>query len=179
MDKVNLKGKCFELYIPEAVISEAVRNMAQQIRLDFDGKTPLLLVMLNGAFMFASDLAQDLDNSFELCFVKYSSYEGMESTNELKEFLPVPDSIRNRDIIIVEDIVDSGYTMSKMKSLLKGKGAKEVYIATLLYKPDADKFEVNPDYVGFEIPNDFIVGHGLDYDGLGRCYRDIYRIISK
>ena len=103
----------------------------------------------------------------------------MESTNELKEFLPVPDSIRNRDIIIVEDIVDSGYTMSKMKSLLKGKGAKEVYIATLLYKPDADKFEVNPDYVGFEIPNDFIVGHGLDYDGLGRCYRDIYRIISK
>ena len=102
MDKVNLKGKCFELYIPEAAISEAVRNMAQQIRLDFDGKTPLLLVMLNGAFMFASDLAQDLDNSFELCFVKYSSYEGMESTNELKEFLPVPDSIRNRDIIIVE-----------------------------------------------------------------------------
>ena len=178
MDRIHLKDKTFELFIPEAEIRAAIADMAQRIKVDMEGKNPLFVGVLNGAFMFVADLMQELDGNYELAFARYSSYQGTASTASLVEIMPVTTDVQGRVVVLLEDIVDTGFTMSHVIAKLLAAGATEVKLATMLFKPDALKCDLVPDYVGLRIPNDFIVGHGLDYDSLGRCYKDIYKIVN-
>jgi hypoxanthine phosphoribosyltransferase len=179
MNKIQLNDKEFELFIPERVLLAAVERMAGEIKTDVEGRNPLFVGILNGAFMFIADLMSLLDGPYELAFARYSSYQGTGSTGEIREVMPVCSDVRGRLLILLEDIIDSGFTMHYLKDKLYKEGAAEVKLATMLFKPDALAYDVHPDYVGMEIPNEFIVGHGLDYDGLGRAYRDIYKIVEK
>ncbi|MCD7937205.1 MAG: hypoxanthine phosphoribosyltransferase [Tannerellaceae bacterium] len=179
MKKICLKDKEFELFIPEKEVLAAIERIAVEIKRDMDGKNPLFVGVLNGAFMFIADLMRRLDGSYELTFARYSSYRGTSSTGTVKEILPLhPTDVEGRTVILLEDIVDSGFTMSYVMSKLREQGAAEVKLATMLFKPDALKCDLKPDYVGIEIPNEFIVGYGLDYDEMGRAYRDIYKIVE-
>lgn len=179
MDKIRLKDKEFELFIPERNILEAVDAMAFRIKEDVGNRNPLFVAILNGAFMFASDLMKALDGAYELTFARYSSYRGLNSTGEIHEIMPVQTDIRNRTVVLVEDVIDTGYTMSLVMNKFREEGVADVRLATMLFKPDALKCELKPDYIGLSIPNDFIVGHGLDYDELGRAYRDIYKVVDE
>jgi hypoxanthine phosphoribosyltransferase len=178
MERIKLKDKEFELFIPFEELHEAIRRMAMKIKADVEGRNPLFIGILNGAFMFISELMQLLDGPYELVFARYSTYAGTSSTGELQEIMPVMANVDSRMIILLEDIIDSGFTMHKLKNKLIVDGAAEVRIATMLFKPEALKHNVKPDYIGMEIPNDFIVGHGLDYDGHGRSFRDIYKLAN-
>lgn len=177
MKEVTLHGRQFELYISAEEISQAVKALGHRLKADFKGKNPLFVCIMNGAFMFASELMYAIDEDFEVAFARYSSYEGTKSTMLLKEIMPVdPERIRDRIVVIVEDLIDTGYTMQCVRDLYQKQGAKEVHIATMLSKPDALQCDVHTDYVAMEIEPRFIVGHGLDYDDLGRMYQDIYQL---
>lgn len=176
MRTVKLKDKEFGLYIPAARIREAIQRMADEIKRDLHQDNPLFVCIMNGSFMFASELMQALDEGYQVDFARYSSYCGTESTFVLREIMPVTADLRDRVVVIVEDLIDTGYTMSCMKAKFLELGAREVRVAVMLSKPSALKCDVATDYVGMEIENDFIVGHGLDYDDLGRMYPDIYKI---
>ena len=178
MDKIRLKDKEFELFIPESQIREAIARMAAQIEVDVKGADPLFVGILNGAFMFTAELMQQLDASYELTFARYSSYKGTSTTGVINEVMPIRADIRGRFVVLLEDIIDTGYTMSHVMEKLRREGAADVRLATMLFKPASLKCDLKPDYVGIEIPPDFIVGHGLDYDELGRAYRDIYKVVS-
>ncbi|MDR1981871.1 MAG: hypoxanthine phosphoribosyltransferase [Tannerellaceae bacterium] len=178
MDRIRLKDKEFELFIPEKEILEAIKKMAIQIEKDMAGTNPLFVGILNGAFMFIADLMRYLDGPYELTFARYSSYHGIRTTGMVHEIMAVKADMKERVVILLEDIVDTGFTMQFVMNKLKKEGAKEVKLATMLFKPEALKCELTPDYVGLEIPNDFIVGYGLDYDEQGRAYRDIYKIVT-
>lgn len=175
---IQLHDKTFEIFITNEEISFAIDHVAQQINDDFLDETPLFLGVLNGAFIFASELIQRFDTSCEVSFVKLASYEGTQTTHQVNELIGLNESIDGKSIVIVEDIVDTGNTIEKLKSILKEKGAKRVKIATLLFKPDAYKKDIKIDYVGIRIPNDFVVGYGLDYDGLGRNIKHLYKIVQ-
>lgn len=177
MKKVTLKDKTFGLSLPESEILKAIDTIAIDMNRDLEGKDPLFLVVLNGAYMFASDLMKRVEVLGEVSFVKVSSYQGTESTGETTELIGLNEEIAGRTVVIVEDIVDSGLTMSKLVKSLHDKGAGEVKVATLFFKPESLKHELHLDYVALRIPNDFIVGYGLDYDGYGRNLRDIYTLI--
>ena len=174
MATIDIKDKTFETVIPEAEILRRVKTVADRISADMKGKNPLLLGVLNGSFIFAADLIRMLTVESEISFVKMSSYEGTESTGKVKKLVGLSENIEGRTVVIVEDIVDSGLTMQKMIEYLKEFNPAEIHICTLLLKPDNLKVPLNIEYVAMEIPNDFIVGYGLDYDGLGRNLRDIY-----
>ena len=178
MRTVKLKDKEFGLYIPAARIRESIQRMADEIKRDLHQDNPLFVCIMNGSFMFASELMQALDEGYQVDFARYSSYCGTESTFVLREIMPVTADLRDRVVVIVEDLIDTGYTMSCMKAKFLELGAREVRVAVMLSKPSALKCDVETDYVGMEIENDFIVGHGLDYDDLGRMYPDIYKIIE-
>jgi hypoxanthine phosphoribosyltransferase len=178
MDKVKVKDKEFSLFLTAADIDEAVAQVAEMISKDMEGKEPLFLCVLNGAFIFASDLLKKINIDCEISFVKLSSYEGTKTTNTIRELIGLDQSIDGRTIIIIEDIVDTGLTMAYTRKKLMELGAEEVRIATLLFKPEAFKKDYALDYVGIVIPNKFIVGYGLDYDGFGRNLPDIYQIIE-
>ena len=177
MKTVKIKDKEFSVSIAADEIHEAVCNVAQKINKDMDGKTPLFLAILNGSFMFASDLFKQLTIQCEISFVKLSSYQGTTSTENVKTIIGLTDDIKGKTVIIVEDIVDTGYTIQDIIDNLKKFDPAEIRICTMLFKPNAYKKNINIDYVGIEIPNDFIVGYGLDYDGLGRNLADIYKIV--
>ncbi len=179
MKTIQVLDKTFELSILHEEIRGAVRKVAIQINKDLEGKTPIFLCILNGSFMFASDLLKYIELPCEVSFVKMASYNGTTTSGNVKELIGFNEDLTGRTVIIVEDIVDSGNTMEKIVGLLKEKGVDEIKIATLLYKPEAYKKDIPLDYVGLEIPNDFIVGYGLDYDGHGRNLRDIYVNISE
>lgn len=179
MKTVQLKDKTFGISIPESEILGAVKTVADKINNDLKGRDPLFLVVLNGAFMFASDLMKMIDLPSQLSFVKFSSYEGTQSSGKMRELIGLNDDISGRTVVVVEDIVDSGYTMSLMINDLKKRNVFDLRIATLLSKPDALKYPVKLDYIALEIPNDFIVGYGLDYDGYGRNLKDIYTLIPE
>lgn len=179
MDRIRLKDKEFELFISEAQIKEAVAIMAQQIKEDIGDRNPLFVAILNGAFMFAADLMGALNDSYELTFARYSSYRGVNSSGTIQEIMPVQADINGRTVVLVEDVIDTGYTMELVMEKFREQGAVDVRLATMLFKADALKCKLTPDYVGLPIPNDFIVGHGLDYDELGRAYRDIYKIVAE
>lgn len=177
MKKIRLKDKEFELFIPENDIRDAIRRMANQIEADVKGIDPLFVGILNGAFMFVSELMSFLDGPYELTFARYSSYRGTSTTGMVNEIMPIRVDIKDRPLILLEDIIDTGYTMQFVMNKLREQGASSVKLATMLFKPDALKCDLKPDYVGLQIPNDFIVGHGLDYDEAGRAFRDIYKVI--
>jgi hypoxanthine phosphoribosyltransferase len=176
---VQIKDIHFEISIPSEQILKEVKRIAEEINRDLDGKNPIFLVILNGAFMFASDLMKEISIPCEISFVKLASYHGTQSTGKVKELIGLHENLENRTVVVVEDIVDTGITMSKIIHALKTKRPKEIHIATFFNKPEALQKPVKLDYVGMHIPNDFIVGYGLDYDGYGRNLKDIYTRISE
>lgn len=177
MDKIRLKDKEFELFIPEKEIKEAIARMAREIKADMGDSNPLFVGILNGGFMFAAELMKEMDVRYEITFARYSSYRGLNTTGVVREIMPVQVDVKGRTLILLEDIIDTGYTMQFVMDKLRNDGATDVKLATMLFKPDSLKCDLKPDYVGLQIPGDFIVGYGLDYDGLGRGYRDIYKVI--
>ncbi|WP_329902918.1 phosphoribosyltransferase [Porphyromonas pogonae] len=176
MEQVKVKDYTFELYLKHEVIQQAINEMAVKIKADFKGKDPLFVCIMNGSFMFAAELMLAIDESYEVAFARYSSYEGTSSTMQLKEIMPVTQSLEGRTVVVLEDLIDTGYTMQCVKDRFLNLGAKEVYIAAMLIKPEALLCDVKTDYIALEIENKFIVGHGLDYDGFGRMYKDIYQL---
>jgi len=173
---IRILDREFEKSIPEEVIREHVKKLAERLNKDYEGKNPVMVCILNGAFMFAADLARELTFQPEMVFAKFSSYEGMKTTGVVRELIGVNVKLQARDVIIVEDIVDTGTTMYNVLPLFHAKGAKSVKIACLLQKPDCLAVPLKVDYCALEIPNDFIVGYGLDYNDMGRNYRDIYTV---
>lgn len=176
MKSVKVRDKEFELFIPESEILEAIDKVANQMNEDLKGKDPLFVCILNGSFIFAAELMRRLTIPCEISFVRMASYQGIKSTGKIKEIYGLEEDIKGRTVVILEDIVDTGHTMSLVIDQLNCEEPQELKIATLLFKPAALKNEVKLDYVALEIPNDFIVGFGLDYDGYGRNLPHIYKI---
>ncbi len=176
MDRVTVNGKSFRMSIPESDILREVDRVAAEINRDMDGANPIFLCVLNGAFMFAADLMKRVSIPCEISFVKLSSYNGTQSTGDVRQLIGLSDSLRGRNVIIVEDIVDSGLTMLHLLDLIREHEPKDVKICSLLVKPEKLKVDLHVDYVAMEIPNDFIVGYGLDYDGAGRNLPSIYTL---
>lgn len=174
MSRVQIKDKAFKTFIPESELLQRVKAVADKINKDMAGKNPLLIAVLNGSFIFAADLMRDLTIPCEITFVKLASYEGTDTTGKVKEIFGLNSSIEGRTVIIVEDIVDTGYTMQQMLEQLEEKHPAEIHICSLLVKPGKLRVPLNIEYAAMEIPNDFIVGYGLDYDQQGRQLRDIY-----
>ena len=174
--QIKLHGKTFELYITEDKIVSAISKVADNIYRDIDGKNPLFVGILNGSYMFVAELMSKLSPTYELTFAAYSSYHGTKSAGIVQELLPIRSDIKDRPIVLLEDIIDTGLTMQYVTNRLREEGAKDVRLATMLLKPGSLQCDLKPDYVGMEIDNDFIVGFGLDYDGLGRTSRNIYKI---
>jgi hypoxanthine phosphoribosyltransferase len=180
MDKIKLKDKEFQISIPYDTIYEAVKKIASQINEDFrDKETPIFLSILNGAFMFTADLFKELEIEGYLSFVKFASYQGTTSSGEVKELLGINEDLKDKNVIILEDIVDSGLTIKQVADQVASFQPREMRIATLLLKPAIFEGDVKLDYIGMEVPNDFIIGYGLDYNGLGRNHRDIYKVVSR
>ena len=176
MSTIKVKEKQFAISIPEAEILTAVQRVADAINHDLEGKEPLFLSVLNGAFMFTADLMKRITIPCEVSFIKLSSYEGTSSTGQVRQLMGLNQCIKGRTVVIVEDIVDTGLTMQKLLELLQAQEPAEVHIATLLLKPDKLKVPLHIEYAAMQIPNDFIVGYGLDYDGFGRNYKEIYTV---
>lgn len=179
MSIVRIKDKLFETSIPEAEIKQRVKAVAERINRDMAGKNPLLLAVLNGSFMFAADLMREITIPCEISFVKLASYQGTTSTGTIKEVIGINEDLAGRTVIIVEDIVESGLTIKRMIETIGTRNPESVHICTLLLKPERLKTPLNIEYVAFEIPNDFILGYGLDYDQQGRQLRDIYTLKSE
>lgn len=176
MEKVTLKDKTFRIFIPYEKISAAIDDVAADINKDFAGceDFPVLLCVLNGSIMFMGELMKRLEFNCQTISIKLTSYEGTETTGKVKQAIGLTSDIRGRRVIVVEDIVDSGNTIVELQRILLEKGASEIKMCTMLLKPDAYKKDIKIDYVGLSIPNDFIVGFGLDYDEYGRNLKDIY-----
>ena len=179
MSVVKIKDKTFKTFIPEQEILTRVKAVADKINADMAGKKPLLLAVLNGSFMFAADLMRYITIPCEISFVKLASYEGTTSTGKVKEVIGLNEDICGREVIIVEDIVDTGKTMERMMDTLGTRSPAALHICTLLLKPDKLQIPLNIEYAAMEIPNDFIVGYGLDYDQEGRNLRDIYTLVEE
>lgn len=176
MKSVKVRDKEFELFISEAEILQAIDRIAEQMNKDLDGKDPLFVCILNGSFMFAAELMKRVTIPSEISFVRMASYQGTKSSGKIKEVYGLEEDIKDRTVVLIEDIVDTGHTMSLILDQLTCDNPKEIKVATLLFKPEALKSDVKLDYVALEIPSDFIVGFGLDYDGYGRNMPDIYKI---
>lgn len=176
MDTIKVKDKEFELFLTQDYIEKAIDRIAKQITSDLQGKNPLFICVLNGSFMFASELMKRISIPAEISFVKMSSYSGTSTNGEVKKIFGLQENIKGRTIVIIEDIIDTGYTMENMLSQLSLLEPAEIKVVTLLLKPKALKVDVQMDYVALEIPNDFIVGYGLDYDGHGRNYPHIFKL---
>lgn len=174
--EIKLHDKYFVPFISAQELDFAIANMAKQIEDDFQDETPVFIGVLNGSFMVMSDLMKHYEHQCEVSFVKMASYEGTQSTNEVKQLIGLNQNLEGRSVIIVEDIVDTGNTIEELKHIFKNQGVKHFKIATLFLKPEAYKKDIKLDYVGIRIPNKFIVGFGLDYDGLGRNLKDVYQL---
>lgn len=174
MKEVTYNGLTFEPYIPYEKISARVKELGKQITDECGGKRPLFLCVLNGAFPFASDLFREVETDAEIAFVRLKSYEGTSTTGVVRQMMGLSEDIKGRTVIVVEDIVDTGHTIKKLLDDLRAHEPADLKVATLLYKPESVQVDVNPDYVGFAIPPKFIIGFGLDLDGLARNLKDIY-----
>ena len=174
MNSIKIKDKEFVPMISEEEIKRRVKELAAQISKDMAGKNPLLLAVLNGSFVFAADLMREITIESEISFVKLASYQGTTSTGTVKEVIGINENLSGRTVIIVEDIVESGLTMKRMIESLGTRNPASVHICTLLLKPDCLKVDLDIEYAAFSIPNDFIVGYGLDYDQQARNLKDIY-----
>ncbi len=174
MSKVIFHGHTFKTKISAAEIDKAVSAVAEKLNSDLKDNTPLFVAVLNGSFMFTSDLLKKIKIDCEVSFIKVASYEGVSSTGKLTELIGLNESVNGRTVIIVEDIVDTGSTIENVWKQLSEMGATEIKVATLLFKPKAYTKALPVEYVAIEVPNDFLIGYGLDYDGLGRNLEDIY-----
>ena len=179
MDTIQIHDKKFVLSISENEIQAAVKRVGEDINRDLSDSDPLFICVLNGAFMFAGDLMKTVNFPCEITFVKLSSYDGLTTTGIVKEVIGLNESVVGRNVIVVEDIVDTGITMEKIIASLNAKGAKSIKIATFLQKPAALQRDIQLDYVAMKIPNKFIVGYGLDYDGYGRNLKEIYTAVGE
>ncbi len=179
MESIQIKDKKFAISITEEQILKEVDRVAAEINRDLKDKNPLFLSVLNGSFMFTSDLMKRITIPCEISFVKLASYQGISSTGKITEVIGVNEDISGRCVVIVEDIVDTGLTMQRLLETLGTRNPKEIHIASLLVKPEKLQVPLNIKYAAMNIPNDFIVGYGLDYDGLGRNYKDIYTVINE
>jgi hypoxanthine phosphoribosyltransferase len=177
MSQIKVHDKSFDIYLPESTIQQKVKEIADQINKDFAGRRPLFIAILNGSFMFASDLFKHLTIEAELCFIKLASYKGMKSSGKVVTSIGLDDDLFGKDVIIVEDIVDTGKTLHEFLPKLRHQQPRSLKVATLLHKSEATSFPLQLDYVGFDIPNKFVVGYGLDYDGLGRNLKEIYQVV--
>lgn len=178
MNTVQVKDKQFALYISEEKLLARVKELANQMNADLAGKNPLFLVVLNGSFVFAADLLRDITIPCEITFVRVASYEGVSSTGEVKQLLGLTQNIEGRTVVIVEDIIDTGFTMKELLRMLEEKHPAEIHISSLLVKPGNLQVDLDIPYRCFNIENDFIVGYGLDYDHEGRNLRHIYQVIE-
>ena len=179
MSMVKIKDKTFQTSISESEIKQRVKELAQRISHDLEGKNPLLLGVLNGSFIFAADLMREMTIPCEISFVKLASYQGTTSTGKVHEVLGINEDLTGRDIVIVEDIVDTGRTMKQMVESLGTRNPASVHVCTLFVKPDKLEVKLDIDYAAFSIPNDFIVGYGLDYDQQGRGLKEIYTLVEE
>ena len=179
MSIVKIKDKTFKTSIPEGEIKQRVKELAQRISHDLEGKNPLLLGVLNGSFIFAADLMREMTIPCEISFVKLASYQGVLSTGKVKEIIGINENLSGRDIVIVEDIVDTGRTMKQMVDSLATRNPASVRICTLFVKPDKLEEPLDIEYAAFSIPNDFILGYGLDYDQQGRGLKEIYTLVEE
>ncbi len=173
---IQLHDKQFVPFISEQEIDFAIATMASQVEADFADETPVFVGVLNGAFMVVSDFMKHYKKPCEVSFIKLASYEGTSSTNEVKQLIGLNQDLTGRTVIVIEDIVDTGNTVAELKALFKKQNVKHFKIATLFLKPEAYTKDIKIDYVGIRIPNKFIVGYGLDYDGLGRNLREVYQL---
>ncbi len=178
MKTVEVKDKEFTISIPAAEIQKRVKELGVAISSDLEGKKPIFLAVLNGSFVFAADLLREVTIPCEISFIRMASYSGTSSTGKVKEVLGITESLKGRTVVIIEDIIDSGLTMQELIALLEKKEPAEIHIAALLVKPDNLKVSLDIPYCCFKIPNDFIVGYGLDYDGEGRNLKDIYTVVE-
>ncbi len=177
MAVIKVHEKSFETYLSDVTIQQRVSEIAAAINKDYAGKKPLFICILNGSFMFAADLFKQLSIEAELCFIKLASYKGMKSSGKVITSIGLEEDLFGKDVIIVEDIVDTGKTLHRFLPKLVHQQPKSLKIATLLHKSEATEYPLVLDYVGFVIPNKFVVGYGLDYDGLGRNLREIYQLV--
>lgn len=178
MSIVKIKDKTFRISIPQEEILKNVDAVAEKINRDMAGKNPLFLAVLNGAFVFAADLMRRITIPCEISFVKLASYQGVISTGKVREVIGINESLAGRTVIIVEDIVDTGLTMKQMMDSLATRNPESIHICSLLLKPDKLQVPLDVEYVALRIPNDFIVGYGLDYDQQGRNLPDIYTVVE-
>lgn len=176
MNKIQIHDKTFSLSISEEEIQNAVARVGEEINRDLAGSNPLFICVLNGAFMFAGDLMKIVNFPCEITFVKLSSYEGLYTSGNVKEVIGLNESVVDRNVVVVEDIVDTGITMERIIASLMAKGAKSIKVCTFLQKPEALQRDIEVDYVAMKIPTQFIVGYGLDYDGYGRNLKEIYTV---
>lgn len=179
MKRISFAGKEFKTCIFSSAIQTAIENIAIQINEDYQDKEILFISILNGSFMFTSDLLKHIEVNCRISFVKLSSYKDDESTGTVKEIIGLSEDISNCHVIILEDIVDSGLTIESIYQQLKLKNPASIRIGTLLFKPQAFQKNLLIDYVGIEMPNGYLIGYGLDYNGFGRNYEDIYEMIDK
>jgi len=177
MKQVTIEDKTFGIYIQDQEIQLAIQTIANEMNVLYADKKPIFISVLNGAFMFTADLLKKIEIPCELSFIKLSSYSGTTSTGTVKEIVGLQEEIAGRDVIVIEDIIDTGITMQKIISQLKLKNPASIRIATLLLKPDSVKVPIKPDFVCFSIPDKFVVGYGLDLNGIGRNLPDIYQLI--
>ncbi len=176
--QIQVFDKTFEPYITATQINEQIKKIAAQLNIDYAGKRPLFIAILNGSFMFASDLFKELTIDAEICFIKLASYKGTKSTGNVITSIGLDIPLTDRHVIIVEDIVDTGKTLDAFLPQLINQQPVTLKIASLLHKPEALQFPVTIDYLGFEVPNKFLLGYGLDYDGLGRNLKEIYKLVE-
>jgi hypoxanthine phosphoribosyltransferase len=173
---IQVLDKKFQPYIKAQEIKEQVDKLAKQINTDYKGKSPLFVAILNGSFMFASDLFKELTIDAEICFIKLASYKGTKSTGNVVTSIGLDENLKGRHVIIVEDIVDTGKTLFEFLPQLQNQQPASLKIAALLHKPEALAFPLTIDYLGFNVPNKFLLGYGLDYDGRGRNLKEIYQL---
>ena len=178
MSIVKIKDKTFKTSIPEAEILQHIKAVAARINKDMEGKNPLFLAVLNGSFMFAADLMKEITIPCEISFVKLASYQGVLSTGKVREVIGLNEDINGRTVVIDEDIIDTGRTMHQMLDSLQTRNPEAIHLCTLFVKPDKIEEPLDIEYAAFTIPNDFIVGYGLDYDQQGRNLREIYTLVE-
>ena len=178
MAGIKVHDKEFEIYLSEDQIQQKIVHLAGLLEEDYKDKKPLFIAILNGAFMFASDIFKHLHIEAEICFIKLASYKGMRSTGNVITAIGLDQDLINRHVIIIEDIVDTGKTLFNFLPKLQHQQPASLKIVALLHKPDAMQFDLKVDYIGFSIANKFVVGYGLDYDGLGRNSKDIYQLAA-
>ena len=176
MADIIVHNKTFIPYLPESIILEKIKELSNQLHTDYAGKKPLFIAILNGSFMFAADLFKVLTIEAEICFIKLASYKGTKSTGQVITAIGLDIDITNRHVIILEDIIDTGKTMNAFLPQLRNQQPASLKVAVLLHKPDATVFPITIDYCCFSIPNKFVLGYGLDFDGLGRNIRELYQL---